>query len=106
MDPLLQHPELAARFTAEQVFEGGEGSSVLVRPTGDPKARPLLLKFLADAGPLHEAGLLLSLRHPCIPRVLEIGRSGSDCGIPWLLREFVSGRPLTEETPDSARVRR
>ncbi len=101
MDPLLQHPELAARFAAERVFEGGEGSSVLVRPSGDATARPLLLKFLADAGPLHEAGLLLSLRHPCIPRVLEIGRSGSDCGIPWLLREFVSGRPLTEETPDS-----
>jgi transcriptional regulator with GAF, ATPase, and Fis domain/tetratricopeptide (TPR) repeat protein len=92
---LQRFPDLHARFIAEAAHRGGEGTSVVVRRRESAGAR-LLLKLLAPGADLHEAGLLGSLHHPRIPRILEAGTSE---GVPYLLRELAPGLPLAELAP-------
>ncbi|MEY2979922.1 MAG: hypothetical protein RL562_149 [Planctomycetota bacterium] len=89
MPPALPQ-DLSLRFSAETAHVGGEGTSFVVRERDD--GDPLLLKILAPGADLHEAGLLTSLRHPRIPRVLEVGRTqGNEA---YLLRELAPGTTL------------
>ena len=97
MPPALPN-DLAHRFCVASAHQGGEGVSFVVR--AQDGGEPLLLKILAPGADLHEAGLLTSLRHPRIPRVLEVGRTAS--GEAFLLRELAPGKTLAEQPRPSA----
>src|SRR5207253_3191487 len=75
-------------------FEGGEGSTALLRARDDGL---LVAKVLPAGADLMEGGLLASLRHPAIPAVREVGRLPD--GRPFLLREYVAGQPLAALLP-------
>src|SRR5262245_16184188 len=82
-------PVLGERFDLAERYTGGEGWSAAVRERGAPYDRLLFLKVLDEGGEVREASLLASLRHPSIPRVLEVGRTES--GRAYLLREHFVG---------------
>ncbi|MBK8975295.1 MAG: sigma 54-interacting transcriptional regulator [Planctomycetes bacterium] len=96
---LEAHEDLARRFTVDEEFAGGEGRSYRVRDA-ERRGTPLLLKVLEPGVDLGEAALLTALRHPRIPRVLEVGRAAD--GSPFVLRTFVAGQPLSKRAPLAA----
>jgi hypothetical protein len=96
-------PALAARFRVVRIYGGGEGWSAAVLPR-QGGGGPWFLKILDLGVEVREASLLASLRHPSIPRVLEVGRTES--GRAYLLREHIDGVALAEQLPlDAALVR-
>ncbi len=85
----------AARYEVQQEFRGGEGCTALLRDRRTNK--DLIAKVLDADVPAAEAALLLSLRHPAIPAIREVGQTTD--GRVFLLREFARGRPLSELLP-------
>jgi hypothetical protein len=80
----------AARFEVVAGYGGGEGTTVCVAPRGGGARQ--VLKVLAAGQEPAEAALLLSLRHPAIPAVIEVGCLAD--GRAFVLREHVEGEPL------------
>jgi hypothetical protein len=81
---------------------GGMAELYLVRPTGAPAARPVVLKrIMADysrnprfvAMFLDEARLAAQLDHPNVARVLDIGRVGD---APFFTMEYVHGENVRD----------
>ncbi len=81
----------ADRFALRGEYQGGEGRTLRVGERGHAVDR--VLKVLPTGVEPQEAALLLSLRHPSIPAVLDVGRLAD--GRAWVLREHVDGTPLT-----------
>ena len=80
----------AGRFVLVAEYTGGEGSTLCVAPR-DGSARAVLKVLPIGVEPA-EASLLLSLRHPAIPAVREVGRLPD--GRAYVLREHVDGEVL------------
>jgi len=80
-------------FVAE--YSGGQGRTLHVR---DDANRSLVLKVLPAGERPIEAGVVGSIRHPCIPAVLEVGRLPD--GRVFVLREHVDG-DVMESLPRS-----
>ncbi|MBK8097199.1 MAG: sigma 54-interacting transcriptional regulator [Planctomycetes bacterium] len=101
-DPRALFPAaaFADRYLVDTVWTGGEGQTALVRSRqGDATA---VIKVLhQDVAPA-EASLLLSLRHPAIPAVREIGRLPD--GRAFLIRDHIVGRTLATAMPLTADV--
>ncbi len=89
------HEPFADRFRLLRTFAGGEGQTALLAPLGG--GEPVVIKVLPPGCEPHEADLLLSLQHPAIPRLREVGHLAD--GRAFLLRDFVAGTPLTERLP-------
>ncbi|MGE3174920.1 MAG: sigma 54-interacting transcriptional regulator [Planctomycetota bacterium] len=85
----------ADRFELVQTFRGGEGATALLRHKRTGKE--LIAKVLDADVPAAEASLLLSLQHPAIPAVREVGQVPD--GRVFLLREYARGRPLAQQLP-------
>ncbi len=81
---------LRARFRLLRRYAGGEGLTMAVLPRDGGGAQ--LLKVLPAGVEPAEASLLLSLRHPAIPAVHEVGRLPD--GRAFVLREHVEGEVL------------
>jgi len=81
--------ELSGRFTAVSEYFGGEGQTLRVRARD---GADLVLKILPAGVEPAEASLLLSLRHPAIPAVREVGRLAD--GRAFVVRDHVEGEPL------------
>ncbi len=81
---------LGGRFVLRGEYRGGEGRTLRVAPAdGGPE---LVLKVLPPGIEPAEASLLLSLQHPAIPAVREVGRLPD--GRAFVLREHVDGDAL------------
>jgi transcriptional regulator with GAF, ATPase, and Fis domain len=81
---------LDGRFELVAEYAGGEGQTLCIAPRGGgPRA---VLKVLPPGVEPAEASLLLSLRHPSIPAVREVGRLPD--GRAYVLREHVDGEVL------------
>jgi len=81
---------LRERFRRLRRYAGGEGLTVAVLPAHGGALQ--LLKVLPAGFEPAEASLLLSLRHPAIPAVHEVGRLPD--GRAFVLREHVEGEAL------------
>jgi transcriptional regulator with GAF, ATPase, and Fis domain len=88
------------RFVLRERYAGGEG--VALRVAG-PDGADAVLKVLPVGEQPQEAALLVSLRHPAIPAVLEVGRLPD--GRAFVLREFVAGTPLVRLPGDPEALR-
>ena len=89
------------RFTFLADYAGGEGHTVCVQARGGGPSR--VLKVLRKGAEPAEAALLLSLRHPAIPAVLEVGRMPD--GRAFVLREHVDGEALRVLPRETAALR-
>ena len=78
------------RFTVRQEYSGGEGRTLRVAERGHVGDR--VLKVLPAGVQPQEAALLLSLRHPAIPAVLDVGHLPD--GRAFVVREHVEGTPF------------
>ena len=85
----------ADRFDVVQTYRGGEGTSARLRDKRTQKQ--LLVKVLDADMPAAEASLLLSLHHPAIPAMREVGQVPD--GRVFLLREFARGKPVSDLLP-------
>lgn len=85
----------AERYELVRTFRGGEGATALLRHRRTGKE--VLGKVLDGDAPFAEGSLLMSLQHPAIPAVREIGHLPD--GRVFLLREFARGRPVAELLP-------
>ena len=92
---------MAERFTVVREYAGGEGRTLCVaeRSTG----AHALLKILPPGVEAAEASLLLSLRHPAIPAVREVGRLPD--GRAFVLREHRDGEALRTLPREPAALR-
>jgi transcriptional regulator with GAF, ATPase, and Fis domain len=90
------------RFALRQEYSGGEGRTLRVAPTdgGDE----LVLKVLPAGIEPAEAALLLSLQHPAIPAVREVGRLAD--GRAFVLRDHVAGEALRALPADPGELTR
>ena len=88
----------AGRFDVVQTFQGGEGCTALVRDRRSNKLS--ICKVLDDEAPAAEASMLMSLQHPAIPSVREVGQIAD--GRVFLVREYVQGAVLSESMPIDA----
>ncbi|MBL8748886.1 MAG: sigma 54-interacting transcriptional regulator [Planctomycetes bacterium] len=77
------------RFVLRHEYAGGEGRTLRVRADD---GRDLVLKVLPAGAEPVEASLLLSLRHPAIPAVREVGRLPD--GRAFVVRDHVEGTPM------------
>jgi len=83
------------RFEILEHFAGGEGATALVR---DRKSHKLwICKVLDDEVPAGEASMLMSLQHPAIPAVREVGQVPD--GRVFLVREYAQGTVLSDSMP-------
>lgn len=87
--------DFAARFDLVETFRGGEGATATLRDKRTGKH--LLCKVLDADVPAAEASLLMSLHHPAIPAVREVGQVAD--GRVFLLREFARGKPVSDRIP-------
>ena len=87
--------DFAERFEVVETFRGGEGVTALLRDVASGDKR--IAKVLDASVPASEASLLLSLRHPSIPAVREVGQIAD--GRMFLLRDYAAGRPASELMP-------
>ncbi|MBL8735421.1 MAG: serine/threonine protein kinase, partial [Planctomycetes bacterium] len=92
---------LGERFERLAEYHGGEGRTFRVASRSD--GREAVLKVLAAGAEPAEASLLLSLRHPSIPAVREVGRLPD--GRAFVLREHVDGEALQRLPSDVAELR-
>ncbi len=92
----------AERYEVVRTFRGGEGATALLRLRRTGKE--VICKVLDADMPAAEGSLLMSLQHPAIPAVREVGQLPD--GRVFLLREFARGRSVAELlplTPDRAK---
>ena len=87
--------DFADRFEVVETFEGGEGVTALLRDLKSGGKR--ICKVLDASFPAAEASLLLSLHHPAIPAVRQVGEIAD--GRMFLLRDYVAGQPVSELMP-------
>ena len=80
----------ADRFVLQAEYSGGEGRTLRVALAGG--GEDLVLKVLPPGVEPAEASLLLSLQHPAIPAIREVGRLPD--GRAFLLRDHVEGTVL------------
>ena len=92
---------LDGRFTLLAEYAGGEGTTLQVADRRGGPSR--VLKVLTPGRVPLEASLLLSLRHPAIPAVMEVGRLRD--GRAFVLREHVAGEPLRTLSREPAALR-
>ena len=93
---------LGAYVLERPIGEGGMGSVWLARRNDGRFEGEAAIKFLsvAVAGPVGEArfrregSVLARLSHPNIARLLDAGVSST--GLPYLVLEFISGKPIDE----------
>ncbi len=85
----------ADRYEVVRTFRGGEGETALLRHRRTNKE--VIGKVLDADTQAAEASLLMSLQHPAIPAVREVGHLPD--GRMFLLREFARGRPVAELLP-------
>jgi transcriptional regulator with GAF, ATPase, and Fis domain/tetratricopeptide (TPR) repeat protein len=89
------------RFELVAEYAGGEGQTLCIAPRGGgPRA---VLKVLPPGVEPAEASLLLSLRHPSIPAVREVGRLPD--GRAYVLREHQDGEVLRTLPRDPTALR-
>ncbi|MFY9344686.1 MAG: hypothetical protein WAT39_19495, partial [Planctomycetota bacterium] len=99
--PAALPDELAGRFALVAEYAGGEGTTFAVQSLAGGPSR--VLKVLPAGVEPAEASLLLSLRHPAIPAVLEVGRLRD--GRAFVLREHADGEVLRTLGRDPAELR-
>ena len=92
---------LGGRFELLEQYVGGEGQTLHVAPRSG--GAPVVLKVLAAGRLALEASLLLSMRHPAIPAVLEVGRLPD--GRAFVVREHVTGQALRTLSRDPIALR-
>jgi len=89
----LEH--FADRYELVRTFRGGEGSTALLRSRRTNKE--VIAKVVDADIPPGEGSLLMSLQHPAIPAVREVGHLPD--GRLFMLREFARGKPVAEMLP-------
>ncbi|MCC7398123.1 MAG: sigma 54-interacting transcriptional regulator [Planctomycetes bacterium] len=87
------------RFVLVAEYAGGEGVTLCVDDGGALR----VLKVLPAGEQPVEASLLLSLRHPAIPAVREVGALAD--GRPYVLRDHVEGQALASLPREPASLR-
>ncbi|MCA8964182.1 MAG: sigma 54-interacting transcriptional regulator [Planctomycetes bacterium] len=100
-DPAELLAAFDGRFALRQEYSGGEGRTLRVSERGRTDER--VLKVLPAGIQPQEAALLLSLRHPAIPAVLDVGRLPD--GRAYVVREHVEGTPLEVLPRDPSQLR-
>lgn len=98
-DPLLGRE--FGRFRIEALLgTGGMGRVYRARRIGDGIEQVVALKLMLSPDPalkdrfLRERSILSGLRHPGIAQLIDIGSTPE--GLPYLVMQYVEGRPLTE----------
>ncbi|MCR9244775.1 MAG: sigma 54-interacting transcriptional regulator [bacterium] len=89
--------QFAGRFTTRAEYPGGEGVTLRV---ADSDGTDRVLKVLPQGVPPSEASVLLSLRHPAIPAIHEIGELSD--GRMFVVREHRDGDALARLSADPA----
>jgi transcriptional regulator with GAF, ATPase, and Fis domain len=90
IEALLGH--FGGRFVQREAYAGGEGTTLRVTESLGDAAADRVLKVLAAGAEPQEAALLLSLQHPAIPAIREVGRLPD--GRAFVVRDHVVGEAL------------
>ena len=88
---LLGH--FGGRFVLKEAYAGGEGQTLRVTETVGGATADRVLKVLTAGAEPQEAALLLSLQHPAIPAIREVGRLPD--GRAFVVRDHEAGRAFT-----------
>jgi tetratricopeptide (TPR) repeat protein len=91
VEMLLGH--FGGRFVLKEAYAGGEGQTLRVTETVGGATADRVLKVLTAGAEPQEAALLLSLQHPAIPAIREVGRLPD--GRAFVVRDHEAGRAFT-----------
>lgn len=90
------------RFALREAYAGGEGATLRVVEATAAGSADRVLKVLSPGAEPQEAALLLSLQHPAIPAVREVGRLPG--GRAFVVRDHVAGQALRVLPADPAEL--
>ncbi|MEM9532733.1 MAG: serine/threonine-protein kinase [Pseudomonadota bacterium] len=90
----VRTPQVPGYRIAKQIGEGGMGAVYLAAAGADPVAIKVLKPGMDAVRFAVEKATLAQLRHPNIARLLAAGSLAD--GRPYLVMEWVDGRPITE----------